>query len=79
MLDMLSGFSISVGFFTIALLAMHGAIYLYLKTEGELQQRLFTWMKGTYYLYLALFVVVTLWSVLFVPAPLQHFGEYSIL
>jgi cytochrome d ubiquinol oxidase subunit II len=79
MLDMLSGFSISVGFFTIALLAMHGAIYLYLKTEGELQQRLFTWMKGTYYLYLALFVVVTLWSVLFVPASLQHFGEYPIL
>ena len=79
LLDMLSGFSISVGVFTVALLAMHGAIYLYLKTEGELQQRLLTWMKGTYYLYLALFVIVTLWSILFVPASLQHFGDYPIL
>ena len=77
--DMLSGFSIAVGFFTVALLAMHGAIYLYLKTEGELQQRLFTWMKGTYYLYLTLFVLVTLWSIFFVPASLQHFGDYPIL
>jgi cytochrome d ubiquinol oxidase subunit II len=79
LLDMLSGFSISVGLFTVALFAMHGAIYLYLKTEGELQQRLFTWMKGTYYLYLGLFVIVTLWSVLFVPSSLQHFRDYPIL
>lgn len=79
LLEMLSGFSISVGLFTVALLAMHGTIYLYMKTEGELQQRLYSWMKGTYYLYLALFVIVTLWSVLFVPASLQHFGDYPIL
>ncbi len=79
LLGMLSGFSISVGLFTVALLAMHGSIYLYLKTEGELQQRLLGWMKGTYYLYIALFVIVTLWSVLFVPASLQHFGDYPIL
>ncbi len=79
LLDMLSGFSISVGFFTVALLAMHGAIYLYLKTEGDLQERLYGWMKGTYYLYLILFVFVTCWSVFFVPASLRHFGEYPIL
>ena len=79
MLDLLSGFSVSVGLFSVALFAMHGAIYLYLKTEGELQQRLFTWMKGTYYLYLALFIIVTLWSVFLVPASLQHFGDYPLL
>lgn len=79
MLDLLTGFSVSVGLFAVALFAMHGAIYLYLKTEGELQQRLFGWMKTTYYLYLALFLLVTLWSVFFVPASLQHFGDYPIL
>lgn len=79
LLDLLSGFSVSVGLFSVALFAMHGAIYLYLKTEGELQQRLFTWMKGTYYLYLALFIIVTLWSVFLVPASLQHFGDYPLL
>lgn len=79
MLEMLTGFSISVGLFSVALFAMHGAIYLYLKTEGELQQRLLVWMKGTYYLYLTLFFIVTTWSILFVPASLQHFGEYPVL
>lgn len=77
--DMLSGFSISVGLFTVALLAMHGSIYLYMKTEGELQERLLGWIKSTYYMFVALFVIVTLWSLLFVPASLQHFGEYPIL
>jgi cytochrome d ubiquinol oxidase subunit II len=78
-LDMLNGFSISVGLLTIALLAMHGSIYLYMKTEGALQERLFGWMKGTYYLFLVLFIFVTLYSTLFVPSSLQHFGDYPLL
>ncbi|WP_136796320.1 MULTISPECIES: cytochrome d ubiquinol oxidase subunit II [Desulfosediminicola] len=79
MLDMLNGFSINVGLMTVALLAMHGSIYLYMKTEGELQDRLFHWMKGTYFAFLALFIVVTLWSTLFVPASIHHFSDYPIL
>jgi cytochrome d ubiquinol oxidase subunit II len=79
MLDLISGFSVAVGLFTVALLAMHGSIYLYMKTEGELQQRLYGWMKGTWYVYLALFVVVTIWSTLFVPASLQHFRDTPVL
>ncbi len=79
MLDMLNGFSISVGLLTVALLAMHGAIYLYMKTEGALQDRLFGWMQGTYYAFLGLFIFVTIYSTLFVPSSLQHFGEYPVL
>lgn len=79
MMDMLTGFSLSVGLLTVALLAMHGSIYLYLKTEGELQERLFGWMKRTYYLFVSFFIIVTVWSTLFVPASLQHFGNYPIL
>lgn len=79
MTDLLTGFSIGVGLMTVALLAMHGSIYLYMKTEGELQNRLFFWMKGTYFAFLALFIIVTLWSTLFVPASLQHFGDYPVL
>jgi len=79
MVDLLTGFSVSVGLMTVALLAMHGSIYLYMKTEGELQDRLFHWMRTTYFAFLALFVIVTLWSTIFVPASLQHFGDYPIL
>lgn len=78
-LDILSGFSIGVGFLSVALLAMHGSFYLYLKTEGELQQRLYLWMTKTYYFFLVMFLLVTFWSVFFVPASLQHFSSYPVL
>lgn len=77
--EMLSGFSLAVGLFTVALLAMHGSIYLYMKTEDELQQRLYGWMKATFVCYAALFIVVTLWSTLFIPASLKHFWTYPVL
>lgn len=77
--ELLTGFSISVGLLNIALLAMHGSIYLYLKTEGELQKRLVSWMKGTYYIYLTLFIMVTIWSVSFVPTSIRNFDNYPIL
>ena len=77
--DLLTGFSISVGLLNIALLAMHGSIYLYLKTEGELQKRLVAWMKGTYFCYLALFVIVTAWSLFYVPTSIRNFAEYPFL
>src|SRR5690606_31189544 len=36
----LNGYAVLVGLLSVAMLAMHGSIYLYLKTEGELQERL---------------------------------------
>lgn len=77
--DMITVFSTLVGLFTVALLAMHGTIYLYLKTEGELQNRLYGWMKGTFGIYLILFIIVTLWSTLLVPSSLKHFDDYPVL
>ncbi|SHO52558.1 cytochrome bd-I ubiquinol oxidase subunit 2 apoprotein [Desulfopila aestuarii DSM 18488] len=77
--EMLTGFAISVGVLSVALLAMHGSIYLYLKTEGELQQRLIGWMKGTYYFYVVSFVIVTIWSVFFVSTSIRNFGDVPLL
>lgn len=79
LLDMVTPFSVLVGLFTVALLAMHGSIYLYLKTEGELQRRLHGWMRGTFFVFLAFFIIVTLYSTLLVPASLKHFSDYPIL
>src|SRR5688572_299351 len=44
LLDLLHPYAILVGLFAVATFAMHGSIYLYLKTEGELQQRIRKWM-----------------------------------
>src|SRR5262249_48117622 len=48
-----------VGLFAVATFAMHGAIYLYLKTEGELQQRVRRWMWRTFFIFLALYLLVS--------------------
>jgi cytochrome d ubiquinol oxidase subunit II len=77
--DMITVFSVLVGLFSVSLFALHGAIYLYLKTEGELQERLVGWIRGTYIVYVAMFVVVTFWSIAFVPASIKHFGDFPVL
>lgn len=79
LLDMISVFSMLVGVFTVALLAMHGSIFLYMKTTGELQSRLYGWMNTTYIVFVVFFVVVTLYSILLVPASLKHFDDYPVL
>ena len=79
LLDMVTVFSVLVGLLSVALMTMHGSIYLYMKTTGELQERLYTWMLQTFYAFLALFILVTLWSTLLVEASLQHFGNYPLL
>jgi cytochrome bd ubiquinol oxidase subunit II len=40
LIDLLTPFALLVGVTTVAMLAAHGAIYLVMKTEGELQARL---------------------------------------
>lgn len=77
--DLLTPFGLLVGVFTFCLLAMHGSIYLYLKTEGELQQRLHGWMSRTYFAFLTTFVLVSLWATVGIPATIAHFKAYPVL
>jgi cytochrome d ubiquinol oxidase subunit II len=60
--DLLRPYPFAVGLFAVATFAMHGSIYLYLKTEGELQRRIHRWMWRTFALFLLLYVVVTIFT-----------------
>ncbi len=57
LVDLLRPFALLVGVATVAMLAMHGSIYLSIKTEGELQARI---QRATPVLMLAFFVLNTL-------------------
>jgi cytochrome d ubiquinol oxidase subunit II len=57
LIDLLGPFALLVGVTTVAMLAMHGSIYLALKTEGELQARI---RRATPRLMVAFFVLNTL-------------------
>jgi cytochrome bd ubiquinol oxidase subunit II len=67
------------GLFAVATFAMHGSIYLYLKTEGDLQQRIRRWMWMTFGIFLTLYVVVSLASLLGLPQVTEKYKEYPWL
>ena len=52
---------------TVALFAMHGAIYLALKTEGDLQARVRAWINPLIIAFILSYVLLTLATLLYVP------------
>lgn len=70
---MLNPFSLCVGVLSLAAFAMHGAIYLYLKTEGEFQKSLRPVMWRTFFVFAAMYLTMTTWTALAVPRALETF------
>ncbi len=74
-LDLLRPYALLVGVLAVATFAMHGSIYLYLKTDGELQRRIHGWMWRTFALFLAVYVVVTAVTLAALPGATRNFAE----
>ena len=74
--DLLRPYPVLVGLFAVATFAMHGSIYLYLKTEGELQQRIHGWMWRTFGLFLVLYVLVTIFTLAAIPRSTAKYEQY---
>lgn len=72
-------FPILVGLLSVALLAMHGSIFLYLKTEGELQERLRHWVWRTFGLFLVLFMFATMYALVAIPHATVNFERFPWL
>ena len=65
--DLLNPYSLGVGIMALSLFVMHGNIYLYLKTEGDLQKKLHDWIWRHFFLFLAIYLVMTAWTMIEVP------------
>ena len=59
LLSQLHWYPILVGFLTTSLFSLHGAIYLYLKTEEELQVRVKGWITPLFALFATLYLSAT--------------------
>jgi cytochrome d ubiquinol oxidase subunit II len=75
-LDQLGPYQVLVGLMTVSLFAMHGGMFLYLKTEGEFQQRLRDWMWRSWGLFLVLFMLTTIATVMFIPRATANFERW---
>jgi cytochrome bd ubiquinol oxidase subunit II len=69
---LLNPYALLVGLLVVSLFAMHGTIYLHLKTEGELQKRIGDWMWKTFGVFLVLFVLTTMFTLVAVPRATTH-------
>jgi len=76
LLDLLGVYPLLVGLFTVAMFAMHGSIYLYLKTEGELQQRIHGWIWRTFGIFLVFYLLTTIYTLVNIPAATENFKHY---
>lgn len=74
--DLLGPYPLLVGLFAVSMFAMHGAIYLYLKTEGELQKRIHGWMWQTFGLFLVLYLFTTIYTLAQVPNATRNFQHH---
>lgn len=66
-LDLLKPYPLLVGLMSVAMFAMHGAIYLHLKTEGAVQSRSGRWIWHTWGTFLVLYNLTTMATLVFVP------------
>ncbi len=67
LLGLLNPYALLVGVTTVILFAMHGAIYLVLKTEGELQWRIRGWVRPLIIAFVILYVLTTMATLLWKP------------
>ena len=71
--NLISPYTVLSGLLVVGLFAMHGSIYLYLKTEGDLQKRLAGWMWTTFGVFLVLYMLATMYTLVEVPQATENF------
>lgn len=75
-LDLLGPYPLLIGLLAVALFAMHGAIYLFLKTEGEVQDRLGPWIWHTWGVFLVLYLLATMMTLVQLPGAAANFEHF---
>ena len=78
-LALLRPYPVLVGVFAVVTFAMHGAIYLQLRTDGELRERVGRWAWRTFGLFLALFLLTTAVTILAFPTATAAFEQHPWL
>lgn len=68
---LLNPYAIILGLATITLFAMHGSIYLVMKTEGELQTRVRRWVNRTTAIFLAAYIILNAATMIYAPHLLE--------
>ncbi len=72
-------YPVVTGLLAVATCAMHGSIFLYLKTEGELQERIHNWMWHTYGIFVMVYIMTTIFTLTQIPSATVNLTRYPWL
>jgi cytochrome d ubiquinol oxidase subunit II len=75
----LQPYPLLVGFLTLTLFAMHGAIFLHLKTEGTLQVRVSRWMWRTFGVFVVTYLLTTCATLVALPHAIANLRHWPAL
>jgi len=76
---LLNPYSLMIGLLGLFMIATHGALYIVLKTEKELSDRARSWAQNSWYVYLALFVLAAVVTILSQPHLLENYEDAPLL
>jgi cytochrome d ubiquinol oxidase subunit II len=75
---LLNPYALLVGATTLALFTMHGAIYLVLKTEGEMHAKVRSWVNNAIIFFIVCYVSTTMATLLYVPHMTSTIREHPV-
>lgn len=78
-LSLLKPYALLVGVTTLALFVMHGAIYVVLKTEGELHARARLWVRNGIIFFVICYVITTMVTLLYLPRMSVSIKDHPVL
>jgi cytochrome bd ubiquinol oxidase subunit II len=75
-LDLVGPYQLLTGGLTLTLFALHGGLFLHLKTEGAVQERLGGVLWHVWGVFLVLYLLTTIFTLLAVPSASANFRHY---
>jgi len=78
-LGMLHPYALLIGMTTLALFMMHGAIYVVLKTEGDLHEKFRGWVNNGVIFFIICYATATMATLIYIPHMTSAMKEYPIL
>jgi len=76
---LLDPYALMVGVTTVALFMMHGSIYLLLKTEGDLHEKIRGWVNPTIIFFIICYVFTTMITLVFLPHMADNIKAFPFL
>ena len=73
---LLGPYPLLVGLFNLSMFMMHGCVYLYVKTEGELQERVRQWIWKTIGVFSVMYMLTTIVTLKMLPSATANFEHF---